>query len=118
MSEIKIAASDEGVTESRTGGSAMARNNSTDDFITLLSNPQAFFSQKDQVLQQLESCVKLALNADFNHLSDGEATAIRWLETFEDWSGSLGSDDLFQVIEMLSDLRGVTKQCRAVMSRR
>ena len=76
---------------------------------------ELFTEWRETALNLLGACIRKAHLADFNNLSDGEATAIRYKEAFEYWADALMDRDMDKQMEIFRD-EGVISLCRRILN--
>lgn len=74
-----------------------------------------FDEWREQMLNKLDACIRIANTADFKNLSDAAALATRWRETFEYWADILLHGNLDNQIAIFRDRKEVEDLCKKVL---
>ena len=74
-----------------------------------------FNEWREQMLNQLDVCIRTANLADFDNLTDTAALALQWKETFEYWADVLLHGDLENQISVFRDREEVTQLCKMIL---
>lgn len=74
-----------------------------------------FDEWKNQTLNQLDACIRVANLADFESLTDAAAIALRWREPFEYWAGVLLHGNLENQIAVFRNRKGVERICKTIL---
>lgn len=75
---------------------------------------QLFDEWKAQMLNQLDAAIRVANLVNFNSVSESEAVAIQYKETFEYWADILMHGDLDEQMQVFRD-EGVNRVCQMVL---
>lgn len=73
-----------------------------------------FDSWREQTLNMLDACIRVANLADFENLTDAAALALQWRETFVFWADVLLHGNLDNQMQIFRD-EGVKAICRTIL---
>lgn len=74
-----------------------------------------FDDWKNQTLNMLDACIRIANLADFENLTDAAALALRWREPCEYWAGVLLHGNLDNQISVFRNRKGVERICKTIL---
>ena len=77
---------------------------------------QLFEEWREKMLNQFDVVIRVANLADYEDLSDAEATAIKFREAFEHWAGILLHGDVSQQMAIFRDRREVDRLCQTILN--
>lgn len=77
---------------------------------------QLFEEWREQTLNRLDACIRVANLADFNKLTNAAALALRWRESMEHWADILQHGNLNNQISVFRDREGVEQLCKRILS--
>lgn len=77
---------------------------------------QMFDEWREQLLNQLDAAIRVANTADFDDLTDAEALAIRYRETFAYWADILANAPLSEQMAVFRDRKEVERLCKVILS--
>lgn len=73
-----------------------------------------FDEWREQMLNQLDACIRTSNLADFDNLTDA-ALALKWKETFEYWADVLSRGNLDNQMQVFRDREGVERLCKTIL---
>lgn len=76
---------------------------------------QRFQAWREKMLNQFDGCIRIANLTDCASITEAEATALRFRESFEAWADSLMHGSLDEQMEIFRDREEVERLCRMIL---
>ena len=74
-----------------------------------------FTGWRERMLNAIDRCIRIANTADFDHLTDSAAVALRYRECLEAWADELLHGSTEKQMQIYRMREGVTRLCKAIL---
>ena len=75
---------------------------------------QRFSEWREQMLNQIDKAIRVSNLADFQNMTEAEATAVRFRESLEAWASVLMHGSLDEQMQIFRDREGVGRLCQMI----